>query len=75
VNSQRERILAELRRRRRSGEPGLTPLEALQRGLGMRLAARINELRLEGHDIITTKEASHAAYSLADSERRQIELF
>ncbi len=75
MSAQRERILAELKRRRRAGEPGLTPLEALQRGLGMRLAARINELRCEGHEIVTTREASHAAYSLADLERRQFELF
>ena len=75
MNSQRERILAELKRRRRAGEPGLTPREAQQRGLGMRLAARINDLRGAGHDIVTTREATHAAYSLADLERRQTELF
>lgn len=75
MTGQRERILFELERRRRAGEPGLTPLEAFQRGLGMRLAARIAELRREGHAIITDREKTHAVYSLPALERRQTTLF
>ena len=75
MTGQRERVLVELERRRRAGEPGLTARGASERGRGMRLAARINELRREGHAIITDREKTHAVYSLPALERRQTTLF
>jgi len=49
--TQNETILALLRDR---GPRGLTALEALTAGAGMRLAARISDLRAAGH-LITTE--------------------
>lgn len=51
-------VLALLRDR---GENGLTSLEALQRGAGMRLAHHIHVLRGEGYDIETKYEGRGAA--------------
>lgn len=47
--SQSTRILAHLK----SGRP-LTPLQALRLGMGMRLGARIHQLREAGYPIKTT---------------------
>lgn len=47
--SQSTRILAHLK----SGRP-LTPLQALKLGMGMRLGARIHQLREAGYPIKTT---------------------
>lgn len=55
-NHSAERILARLRR------GPLTPLEAMREGLGMRLGARILELRERGHEI----ETKHVEVTNAD---------
>jgi biotin operon repressor len=53
--SQKERLLEILL----TGET-ISQLEALQRGCGLRIAARIKELRDEGHDIRTIQVAGQS---------------
>jgi hypothetical protein len=62
----------------------LTPLECLKLGWGMRLAARIIELRRRGYNIITEGEKHYATYRLipgvsqavpASSFKKQDEMF
>lgn len=65
--TQTEAILDLLRER---GPLGITPLEALEEARCFRLAARIKDLREQGHDIrtytIPTKGAHHARYVLVE---------
>lgn len=51
--TQNTRVLAALTQ---AGDRGLTAYEALQMGCGMRLAARIADLKAEGHPIASTIE-------------------
>ena len=60
TRSQKDLILKALKSGHR-----VTPIDALNRYGCFRLAARIAELRSEGHDIQTTKAAGHAVYRLA----------
>ena len=64
-------ILALLRRR---GVAGLSPAEARLLAGCDRLAARVRELRLEGHDIRTGSETAHGAtyarYALHEAPRQ-----
>ena len=57
---------------REAGEDGLSPIEALKAGAGMRLAARIAELREAGYAIDTDYEsdrgATFARYRLEDPD-------
>lgn len=63
--SQKERLLAELQRRLEIGGAPITPLEALNLLGIMRLAARVNELRAEGYEIVNVnKRGKYAAYKL-----------
>jgi hypothetical protein len=68
--TQTEQVLALLQER---GPRGLTPLEALELAGSFRLAARINDLREEGHDILTewvrANGKKFARYVLADSPK------
>ena len=57
--SQNENILTRLQTGRT-----LSPIEALIDFRCFRLAARINELRNAGHDIVTHKDNDYAVYSL-----------
>jgi len=68
--TQNERTLELLRLR---GPRGLTALEALEAGCGMRLAARIADLRAAGHIIdsetITTPNGARVARYVLRGER------
>ena len=44
----------------------LTPLEALNLGFGMRLAARVSDLRAEGYNIVNEGDNKFAKYRLAE---------
>lgn len=46
---------------RRAGPVGLTPIEALDNGGGLRLSGRVLELRQAGFDIETCWETKHGA--------------
>lgn len=56
---------------RRAGPVGLTPIECLDNGGGLRLSGRILELRKLGHDIETAWEtrngATYARYVLHEA--------
>lgn len=70
ANAQAEQILAELRRRNNEGLGGLTPREAQELFGCMRLAARVHELKRDGHNIqkrmvATPGGATVASYYLA----------
>jgi hypothetical protein len=74
--TQKERILDLLRI---AGLSGVTPLDALapvnEGGAGCyRLAARIADLRGEGHDIVTRTVNGHARYILYEPARGQLTL-
>lgn len=73
--TQSEEILRQLRMR---GPAGLTPLQALDDVGTMRLAARIADLRAEGHDIrtdsITTPNGRRIARYVLVEAPRQLEL-
>jgi len=56
------RVLALLRDRR----DGLTQLEALQAGAGLRLAARVSELRREGFDVRCDRHDGYGRYRLVE---------
>lgn len=71
--TQTERVLELLRAR---GDRGLTALEALESGAGMRLAARIADLKAAGNRIkvetITTKNGARVAkYVLEVPQKRR----
>ncbi len=57
--SQKERVLSWLKTGRT-----LTPLEALNNHMGMRLSAIIFNLREEGHDITNVGKEKYAEYKL-----------
>tara|TARA_Y100001963_G_C6712058_1_gene414782 strand:+ start:100 stop:312 length:213 start_codon:yes stop_codon:yes gene_type:complete len=57
--SQKEKVLDWLQRGRT-----LTPLEALNLGMGMRLGAIIHVLRKEGHDIVDIGKEKYSEYKL-----------
>ncbi len=59
--SQTDLILAMLR----ANPNGITPIDALNWCGCFRLAARISDLRAQGHDIKTGIEDGHARYRLA----------
>lgn len=58
---------------RRAGPVGLTPIEALDMGGGLRLSGRVLELRQAGYDIETCWETKHgrtyARYVLHENEQ------
>ena len=59
--TQNEKILSYLRE-----DKTLSPIEALVEFRCFRLAARINELRNAGHNIVTHKDNDYAVYSLSE---------
>jgi len=74
--SQKEKILNHIK-----VHGSITPIEALNNGMGMRLAARISELKADGHNITTLAEtlngATFARYTIEPrwGEARQSDLF
>ena len=65
ATSQKQRVLNWLKRGRT-----LTPLEALNNGMGMRLSAIIHTLRGEGHDITDIGKEKFAEYKLMSNDGR-----
>jgi len=63
--TQKQRVLNWLKRGRT-----LTPLEALNNGMGMRLSAIIHTLRGEGHDITDIGKEKFAEYKLMSNDGR-----
>jgi len=61
--TQKQRVLNWLKRGRT-----LTPLEALNNGMGMRLSAIIHNLRGEGHDITDIGKEKFAEYKLMSND-------
>ena len=61
--TQKQRVLNWLKRGRT-----LTPLEALNNGMGMRLSAIIHTLRVEGHDITDIGKEKFSEYKLMSND-------